>query len=276
MGGGEGCLSGLVDPSPSPYAKIHLGRNRRKSENFIFYFYKNINSMAYRKKTYKRTYKKRTYKKPLKSMVRSMILKSQETKELTYPYTNVGGTNLTSIGYGSTSAVVGFFGAVAQGVNDGQRIGNSLYARGIYMNLALQNANATLEYYNNVRCIVFQPRKGMATNIQPSSTATFVQSVLSGQVSSITQWAGFVDTDRFQVLYDKTWYIPSVPQDGASTSTQPTTRFIRKFIKVNRKMQWDDSGIINNDVYMILLSDSSSSPNPGCIAGNIRIYYKDA
>ena len=90
------------------------------------------------------------------------------------------------------------FGAIGQGFNDGQRIGNSLYARGIYMNLALQNANATLEYYNNVRCIVFQPRKSMATNIQPTSVATFVQSVLSGQASSITQWAGMVDTDRFR------------------------------------------------------------------------------
>lgn len=229
-----------------------------------------------RKTNAKKTYKKRTYKRPLKSMVRSMILKSQETKELTYPYTNVGGTNLSSFGYGSSTAVVGFFGAVGQGVNDGQRIGNSLYARGVYINLAIQNANATLEYYNNVRCIVFQPKKGMATNIQPSLTATFVQSVLSGQSSNVTQWAGFVDTDRFQVLYDRQWYIPSVPQDGSSTTTQPTTRFLRKFIKVNRKMQWDDSGVINNDVYMILISDSGTASHPGCIAGNIRIYYKDA
>lgn len=232
----------------------------------------------YNKRGFKRS-KVRNYRKKktytnIKKMIRSEVLRSQETKELTYTYSNVGSSNFSSISYGSGAVVAGFFGAISQGVNDGQRIGNSLYARGININFALQNA--TGDGQNYLRFIIFQARKGMATNIQPSSTSSFVQSVLSNSSASVTQWLQPVDTDRFEVLCDKTYWFRNLPIEGNSALIVPQTHFFKKFLKINRKMQWDDSGVINNDVYMIAISDSALSPNPGAVAGFVRVYYKDA
>lgn len=116
----------------------------------------------------------------------------------------------------------------------------------------------------------------MATNIQPTSTASFVQSVLSGAPSGATQWLQPVDTDRFEVLLDKVYYLKNTAVDGSSSASAVSTRFLRKFIPINKKIQWDDSGQINNDVYVIAISDSAAVPNPGAVAGYIRVYYKDA
>lgn len=224
----------------------------------------------------KKTMSRRKYSKkvPLKRMVRSMILKSQETKELTYTYDNVGGTNLKNMSYGSGTAVVGFFGAIAGGTGDGNRIGSRIYARGINIRLAIQ----PYDYSNYVRIIIFQPKPGMATNIQPSATASFVQSVLSNTPSGVIQWLAPVDTDRFKILSDSNFYLRYQPLDGNSNQTTLQTKFYNKFIKVNRPIQWDDTGVINNDVYMICISDSGSvgTTHPGAVAGFVRVYYKDA
>lgn len=226
------------------------------------------------KKSKVRNYRKKKTYGSIKKMIRSEVLRSQETKELTYQYSNVGSSNFSSISYGSSAVVAGFFGAIVQGVNDGQRIGNSLYARGININFAIQNAGADTQNY--VRFLIIQPKKGMATNIQPNSTSAFVQSVLSNNGSGTTQWLQPVDTDRFEVLVDKYYWLHDMPVDGATSTYVPQTKFFRKFIKINRKMQWDDSGVINNDVYMIAISDSSAVAHPGVVAGFVRIYYKDA
>jgi len=232
----------------------------------------------YNKRGFKRS-KVRNYRKKktytnIKKLIQSQINKSIETKELTYNYTNVGSSNFSSISYGSTAIVAGLFGAIAQGVNDGQRIGNSLFARGVNIHMAIQNASADIT--NQVRFICFQPKKGMATNIQPSSTASFVQSVLSGAASGATQWLQPVDTDRFEVIFDKVYYLKNTAVDGSTSASAVSTRFLRKFIKVNKKIQWDDSGVVNNDIYLLAISDSAAVPNPGAVAGYVRVYYKDA
>lgn len=226
-----------------------------------------------RKTNAKKTYRKKSYrKKPLAKMVRSMVLKAQETKELTYPYNNIGSVNFSSVGYGGSSAAAGLFGAIAQGVNDGQRIGNSIYARGAYLRMVFSPGDNT----NFMRLLVVQPKRGMATNILPSSITSFVSSVLSGASSSSTQWLQPVDTDRFEVLADKNIYFTWKPLDGSTTTTVAQVRFFNKFLKINRKIQWDDSGVVNNDVYFIALSDSSAVAHPGAVAGFVRVYYKDA
>lgn len=229
----------------------------------------------YNKKGFKKS-KVRNYRKPkvnLKKLIQNQIDKNIETKELTYPYSNIGGTSLVSIGYGSSSKVVGFFGAIAQGTGDGNRIGNALFARGININLAF--AGNTSAITNYLRIIIFQAKKTMATNVQPSVTGTFVQSVLSNNGSSVLQWLQPVDTDRFDVLLDKKMWFRNQPVDGNSSTVISNTKFFNKFIKINRKMQWDDSNVINNDVYMIAISDSALY-TPSTLAGFVRVYYKDA
>jgi len=225
--------------------------------------------MAIVKKTYA---KKKVYrKKPnIRRMIKSEVLRSQETKETTYSSTGIGGISFSSVSYGSSSASCGLFGAIVQGTAASNRIGDRIYARGVNIRLALQAGDP----YNNLRFIVFRAKTG--TVIQPGLTGTFVQSLLSGVGSSGTQWLQPVDTDRFVVYYDKTFNLKFMPLDGSTGTSIPQTKFFNKFIKVNRPMQWDRSGSMNDDVYMVAISDSAGVPNPGAIAGFVRVYFKDA
>lgn len=217
----------------------------------------------------RKTYRKK--KMPIKTMIRKEISKKIETKDVTYQHNSIGGISFVSVGYGSTSCVSGLFGAITQGTGDGQRVGNALYARGINIRLAFQPGDST----NYLRFLVVQP-KGMGTPTQPSSVATFVSNVLSGAGSAVNQWLQPVDTDRWTVLLDKNYFMKFQSLEGNNATTTPTTRFLNKFIKVNRKIQWDRQSIINNDVYVLALSDSAAIPNPGTVAGFVRCYYQDA
>lgn len=228
--------------------------------------------MPYARKRKSYVKKRSTTRKPaLKRMVRREVMRSQETKDITFQYNSVAGANFGSVSYGASAVVAGFYGSITQGTGDGQRIGNALYARGINMRLALQPGD-TINY---MRILVVQP-KGMGTPTQPSLTGPFVSSVLSGAAATGTQWLQPVDTDRWQVLFDKNYFLNFRPLDGSTATTTPTTRFVNKFIKVNRKIQWDHSNTVNNDVYIVAISDSLAVAHPGAVAGFFRVYYKDS
>lgn len=199
-----------------------------------------------------------------------MINKRIETKEVTY----TTWSNSTSISYGSGASVAGFFGAITQGTGESNRIGNKIQARGIYMRLAIQPADNT----NYVRVLVVKPLKDMAPNVTVGSgIATFVQNVLSNTAGSSTQWLAPVDTDRYKVLHDKNYFLRFGPLDGNSGSTIINRMlFVKKFIRLNQKCQWDESGNMNNDVWLIMLSDSAAIGHPGVVAGFLKGYYKDA
>ena len=66
-----------------------------------------------------------------------------------------------------------------------------------------------------------------------------------------------------------------MPVDGSTSTSVARTRFLKAFVKVNRKIFWDDAGNINNDVYLIAISDSAAVPNPGVIGGFVNTYFKD-
>lgn len=226
------------------------------------------------KKSKTTNYRKKRSMGSIKKMIRSEVLRSQETKEVSYNYSIVAGASFGSISYGATAALSGLFGAIAQGSTNSTRIGNSIYARGVNINMAFQNASADVT--NQLRILLVQPHKGMASPYQPNLVSTFIQSVLSGNPSGATQWLSPVDTNRWQVLLDKTYYLKNTAVDGNTGSSAVSTRFLRKFIKINKKIQWDESNVINNDVYLIGISDSAAIPNPGAVGGFVKVYYKDA
>lgn len=223
-----------------------------------------------RKTTYKKPYRKYKRRIPLKKYVRREIYKTVETKKITY----TAWTGSSSFGYGSSSSVGAFFGAISQGAADGSRIGQSIFARGIHVRLAIQPGDNT----NYVRCILVQAKRRMAPSVLPSAgIGTFVQSVLSNTASGATQYLAPVDTERYKVLYDKCIWTRYGALDGNSGSTIPhKIAMINKFCKLNRTMTWDDGGTMNDDVFLIMLSDSAAIAHPGVVAGFVRCYYKDA
>lgn len=208
--------------------------------------------------------------KKIRRIARSAVFRSMETKEARYSYSNVGSSNFSSISYGAAAVVAGCFGAIAQGVGQANRIGNAIWARGVRIYFPVQPG----DNINNLRFICVSAKSGTPT--QPSSTALFVQNLLSNGGSASTQWTFPVDTNRFRVHFDKTFYLKFNAVDGSTATSVPTTRFLKKFVKFNRKLFWDDAGIINNDLYLVAISDSSAVPHPGVIGGFVNCYFKDA
>jgi len=232
--------------------------------------------MVYRKKYGRkrvktsRRYRKGSSSKRIARVAKSVFNRYVETKEVRYTHSNVGSSNFSTVSYGSGAVVAGLFGAIAQGVGQATRIGNKVVARGVRIFFPLSAADTT----NNLRIIIVSAKGG--TPIQPSLTANFVSLVLSQASSGTTQWTAPVDTNRFRVHFDRSYFLTFDPTDGSTTAVKPRIKFMKTFVKVNRTILWDDGGNINNDIYMIAISDSAAIPNPGAIGGFVNVYYKDA
>lgn len=222
------------------------------------------------KKTYSgKGWKKKTKPVTTKKQIKDEIFASQETKQIAYPYTQGGFSSFT---YGSGSAILGCFGGINQGVTESTRIGSRIYARSIGIYLAMQPGDNN----NNVRLLVVQAKKDAGgTPILPVNAGSFIQSILSNAPSSSIQYLQPVDTDRWQVLMDKCFNLRYLPLAGDSPNLTPQVKIIKKFIKINRPMQWDLTNTMNDDVYIIALGDSAASPNPGAVAGFFKSYWKD-
>lgn len=218
-----------------------------------------------RRRVARKKYAKRVFR-----IARRAAFSVQETKESRFAHTSVGGVNFSSISYGTGAVVAGLFGTIASGTGQNQRIGNSVFARGFRWYLALQPGDST----NYLRMLVVSAKQG--TPVQPSLTANFVASVLSNGASGSTQWSFPVDTMRWHVHVDRTFTLRYFPETGNTASVLPQMKITKGFVKLKRKIFWDDTNTINNDLYLLMISDSAAAPNPGAVAGFFNIYFKDA
>lgn len=209
--------------------------------------------------------RKTTSVKRLTRMVKSM---RPEVKEKVYQYTDVNGTSYNNISYGSSTPNSLLCGGISQGVADGQRIGDKIKLIGIKVHFAFTHANADL--YNNIRWLLIRPKTD-----RNSVGGTLTQNIFSGAASGGTQWCSPVDTDRYRVLYDKSYNLYNRPNDGSTTTTIQPTRFFKKFFKVRANMQWDAEGNLTRDYILLAISDSAASPHPGVVAGHVKLYYVD-
>lgn len=231
---------------------------------------------SFKKRSFKR---KRTYgNKKIARVARAVVRRQVETKERVYPYTSIGtgGVSLSSIGYYVAAVnapiVTSLCSGIVQGVAGNQRIGRRIFLRGIKLYLAMQPGDNS----NYVRMMIVRPKGNSITTATP--TQTIVQDVLSGVVASATQWCNAVDKDKYNVYWDTRMYLRFQPLDGSTTTTLPQTRFINKFIKVNKKIEFFTDTDVNaiNDLLLIAVSDSAAVTNPGAVAGFIKLWYQDA
>lgn len=227
--------------------------------------------MPYRKTSKKRS-GKRTYRKKnaptVNKLARAVRKMRPEVKELTYAYTNVNGANFSSVGYGSSAISTQLCFGISQGVTDGQRIGNRIRLIGCKIYFAVQHS--TTDLYNNIRFLLLRPKTDRL-----GTGATLIQNILSGATSSGTQWASPVDTERYKVYMDKVMNLYNRPNAGNDATVIAPTRFIRKFFKLNGSVQWDDEANVMRDYLLIAISDSAAIPNPGVVAGHVKLYYTD-
>lgn len=250
-----------MDPSDEGTVSLSKPRNWRRSKNYV-------------KKASR--YTKAITAQRVAEIAKNVFDRRVETKEIRFAHSAVGNTaaSFANPGFGGSASVTGLFGGIAQGTGQNQRIGNRIFARGVRIFFPIQPANFTAEYYNNLRFICVSPKGGTA--VGPFSTAAFVANVLSGGAANNIQWTLPVDTNRWRVHFDRTFFLRTLPQDGSGTSTYPVTKFLKAFVKINRMLQWDDGNNMINDVYLMAISDSSAVPNPGAIGGFVNCYFKDA
>lgn len=233
----------------------------------------------YRRMRRRRNYSRRKARVPfgVKRYVKRALSRNVEMKLRQYTYSAVGlntaggaAVNFGAFQYGSGSSVAGLCAGVANGTGEGQRIGNSIILKGAYVNFALQPGDNT----NYMRILLVTPKK--AADL--SSTSAFVQQLLSNTASSGTQWLAPVDTDVFKVYFDKRFWAKFSPVDGSTATSVPQARFIRKFVKFNKKIRWQLSAPVlpTNDVFLVAISDSAIGADPGAVAGSVKIWYQDA
>lgn len=221
------------------------------------------NGRGYRvvRQPYTRSYVSRVVKRTVDRM--------SETKEGFYTYSNCGGNaaDFSSFGYGAASACASLVAGITAGTGSGQRIGRQIFVRGVQVSFMMQPGDS----YNNIRFVLVRPR-GQA---DLTNNAVFVQQVLSGVSSSGTQWANPVDTDIYQVLWDRMFTMRKLPLDGNSSNTVNQNKLIRKYIKINQKFTFDTSASNLRDLWLIGISDSAAIAHPGAIAGFVKVWFKD-
>jgi len=124
-----------------------------------------------------------------------------------------------------------------------------------------------------VRLLLVEPIK----QVDVTSTANFVQQLLSNQASSGTQWLQPVDTDVHKVHMDKRFWFQFAPVDGLTATQVARPHFVRKFVRFSKNVLWQLSAPVvpSREVYLVALSDSAAVANPGAIAGFVKLYYQD-
>lgn len=241
--------------------------------------YKKYNKRSYGRKRY---YGRKMTGKKVASIAKRVVDKKIEMKEKTYAYTSVGldpvagaALSFSSVGYGGSAIVTRLCAGINRGTNDGERIGHKLTLKGVYVNFAIQQESgvAATITYNNIRFVLLRPRGRYTT----SSYGALVNSIFNGNPSSATQWLTPIDTDYFQVYIDKKYNLKAMATGDPSTPTALATKFVKMFKKFNKKIQWDEQeGAPFSDIWLLAISDSAAIPNPGVVAGFVRLYYQDA
>ena len=143
--------------------------------------------------------------------------------------------------------------AVAQGISQNQRIGNSIRLTGFYSKFVVASADSS----NIIRFILYFPRN-------PADT-------LAG-----TDIHTLIDQDKFNVIYDRYHVVGTSGGPGVKgfTIARNFHRGVRKGIEVKFH------GVNNTDyasapLRMYIVSDSAAVPHPK-LSGNLRLYFKDA
>lgn len=213
----------------------------------------------------------------IRKIVKSQINNAIETKEKRYDFSAVGidpiggsAVSFASVSYGSSTCIAQLCRGIITGTGEGTRVGHEILLRGIYLNFAVQCASGTES--NNFRICIIRPKGTFTT----TSVAALAQQIFANQASASTQWLQPIDTDFFDVLYDKKRYI--MPQDISGVGSVQE-RFFTKFLKFKNgiRMKWNEADSQpNRDIFLVAISDSSAVSHPGAVAGFCRLYYKDA
>lgn len=180
--------------------------------------------------------------KATKLYVANQRKRSTETKHINV----VGSTVITNTV--TTSGLV----PISQGADEGQRIGNVIYATGYFGRFAIGYADP----FNFIRIVLYIPKKNQSDNIALTLN-------------------GLIDHNVFTVLEDR---LIGVSDSGPGAKVVTIKKKFDKGTKRGIKVEFDGAGTANqavNHLKIAWVSDSSAIPHPTIVYQN-TLYFKDA
>lgn len=192
-----------------------------------------------------KTRKRRSgFRKAVARIARKVVRGQAETKT---------GSLSISQNFGTNGALHDLWTTMALGVNQNQRIGDQVRALGVKIRgvLAMDTTIITgLQDANSIRFMVVSSKRPLV-------------------LADLPGWNGGTDPELYTVLHDR--YI--------NFATNKRYVYFQKYIKYNRKLDWDSSGVqTNNHMYIYAVPYGGT----GLLAGsgdqmnlNVQRYYKD-
>lgn len=196
----------------------------------------------------KRSFVKSRSRKRLKSLVGSIVRKNIETSSIVH---SLDAVSIVDSGRVSSTQDIHLT-AIAQGVQESQRIKNEVRITGVYGDLFVTGADST----NSIRLIMYIP-KDPTVSLSNSPTLAFNEAP---------------DLDKFTILKDML---------VTTSSGGPNLRRLKlkyKFKGRGLRVGYSGTGagdVQTHPVYFYFVSDSLASTDPS-LNGYIRMYYKDA
>lgn len=237
--------------------------------------------MAYRKTSRKyikrRRASRRLTARAVRKIAQKVVNKKIEVKEKIYQSTSIGigpvsgsAVSFASTSYDTGASVAQLCRGITNGTGEGERIGHKIKLIGVYIKATLSCASTTEP--NNYRLLLVRPKGTYST----TSLSSFMLQLTSNVTSGVTQYVQSIDTDIWQVIWDKTIFMKPFATFDANYLQNYN---IRKFIKFRNglNMQWSEANSQPmRDLFLVAVSDSVISSNPGWLAGQVKLYYTDA
>jgi len=150
---------------------------------------------------------------------------------------------------------------IGQGVDDTQRVGNTLHLRSLYLSVvAKQNTISTID---TVRILVVRDRQNY--NV-PSVIDILESGAVGGGLAPLAQYNHYY-MSRFKILFDRTFTLTS---GGAEAYT------FKKWIPIFSDSHYiGASTVFKNQIYLLHISDNGNILSMPVINISARIIYQD-
>lgn len=164
----------------------------------------------------------------------------------------------------STTSSVTLLTTVAQGNDDGNRSGNSILAKYLYIRAVVYRDSANTVQQNFCRYLIVK-------DLQNTGTAPTLNDLLENVVSGAGVYSPLSKdhSPRYQVLVDNLFCL---------LKNQSDAKVIKHFIPINDHIKFTGSAstdVYTNNIYLLCYGDIASISNPPIITGNARLAFYD-
>lgn len=150
---------------------------------------------------------------------------------------------------------------IGQGVDDTQRLGNTLHLRSLYLNVIVNQASTS--FSDTFRILIVRDRQNYNT---PAVADILEPGVLGGGLAPIAQYNHYY-MSRFKILYDKTFHLS---QGGGEVFS------MKRWIPIFCDSHYiGASTVFKNQIYLLHVGNNTNILQSPTINTCARIIYQD-